>query len=193
LHCAYGEDLALLTAFALFNQAHALFAGNPELSHAAAQCIGLDGMIGGQALDLRPDSEEISLVYRDRKTSGLMRLALTAGAMAQGASLEAVAPLAMAGQLLGQAYQILDDLLDTCAPGEGSGKTAKQDTRHGRPSHRTRSDAMSRSAEAQRLVEETRRCLLDAFGPTNGVTGLTLFIDTLFESLRKRGEDSRVL
>jgi len=193
LHCAYGEDLALLTALALLNQAYALFAENPELIHVAAQCIGLDGMIGGQAIDLRSDCEEISLVDRDSKTSGLMRLALTAGAMAQGASREAVAPLAKAGQLLGRAYQMLDDLIDTGTPAKFTGKTADQDTRHGRSSYCTRSDALSCVAEAHRLVEETRRCLLDAFGPTNGVIGLTVFIDTLFESLEKRREDSRLV
>ena len=193
LHCAYGEDLALLTALALLNQAYVLFAENPELIHAAAQCIGLDGMIGGQTIDLRPDCEEISLGERDRKTSGLMRLALIAGAMAQGASREAVAPLAAAGQLLGHAYQILDDLLDAGAPGRFAGKTANQDTRHGRPSHCTRSDGMSRIVEAERLIEETRSCLLDAFGPTNGVVGLTSFIDALFQSLRKQGEESSLV
>jgi geranylgeranyl diphosphate synthase type II len=142
LHRVYGEEVALLAGIALLNQAYALFSENPELIREAVECIGVDGMIGGQAIDLCAGPSEASLAARDRKTSALMRLALTAGALAAGASRQDVAPLAAAGQQLGQAYQICDDLLD-----------------------------------AGLAVDQVRRSLLDHFGPSIEVSGLTNFID----------------
>jgi geranylgeranyl diphosphate synthase type II len=182
LHCVYGENLALLTGLALLNQAYALFGETPELIREASECIGVDGIIGGQAIDLGPDIETVSLVERDRKTSSLMRLALTAGALALGASRDEVAPLAAAGQLLGRAYQICDDLRDAEVPSQSSGKTTGQDLRHSRPSHFARLDATAGFAEVARLVEETHCCLIDAFGPRNSVSGLIGLIDNIFAS-----------
>jgi geranylgeranyl pyrophosphate synthase len=179
LHRVYGEDRALLTGLALLNQAYALFGETPELILEAAECIGVDGMIGGQAIDLCPDIERFSLEERDRKTSALMRLALTAGALTSGASREEVAPLASAGLLLGRAYQICDDILDAGAPVGSTGKTTGQDARHGRPSHVS---SHTRFAEVASLVEEMRRSLVDAFGAREGVTGLMGFIESIFVS-----------
>ena len=52
LHLVFGEDIALLAALALLNQAYALFGSNTCLLAEAVACIGSNGMIGGQALDL---------------------------------------------------------------------------------------------------------------------------------------------
>src|SRR5580658_165893 len=112
LHRVYGDDVALLAGIALLNQAYALFGQSPELIREATECIGVAGMIGGQAIDLGAGMEDAALAERDRKTSAMMRLAFTAGALAGGASRDEVAPLAAAGQLMGQAYQICDDMLD---------------------------------------------------------------------------------
>jgi geranylgeranyl pyrophosphate synthase/GT2 family glycosyltransferase len=177
LHRVYGEEVALLAGIALLNQAYALFSETPELIREAVECIGVDGMIGGQAIDLCADPRGVSLAERDRKTSALMRLALTAGALAAGASRQDVAPLAAAGQQLGQAYQICDDLLDAGLADDSSGKTIGQDLRHHRPSHGARLDADARRAEAVGLVDQVRRSLLDHFGPSIEVSGLTNFID----------------
>jgi geranylgeranyl diphosphate synthase type II len=189
LHRVFGEDRALLTGLALLNQAYALFGETPELIREAAECIGVDGMIGGQAIDLCPDIEKFSLEERDRKTSALMRLALTAGALTLGASREQVAPLASAGLLLGRAYQICDDILDAGAPIGSTGKTTGQDARHGRPSH---ASSHTRFAEVESLVEEMRRSLVDAFGVREGVAGLMGFIEGIFASqFQGAGENAR--
>jgi geranylgeranyl pyrophosphate synthase/GT2 family glycosyltransferase len=183
LHRVFGEEVALLTGIALLNQAYALFAETPELIREAAECIGVGGMIGGQAIDLCLGNGVGSLAERDRKTSALMRLALTAGALAVGASREDVAPLAAAGQQLGQAYQICDDLLDAGLPGHSTGKTPGQDLRHHRPSHSARLDENARHAEAMGLIDNARRSLLEGFGSSNEVAGLTSFIDAIFAPL----------
>jgi geranylgeranyl pyrophosphate synthase len=181
LHLVYGEEVALLAAIALLNQAYALFGETPELIREAAECIGLGGMIGGQAIDLRRDCGEASLEERDHKTSALTRLALTAGALAAGASSKQVAPLAIAGQRLGRAYQICDDLLDVAPPHQLTGKTAKQDVRHNRPSHASGAGRERRYEEMERLLAEAHQSLVEGFGTGTEVTLLTGFIDKVFD------------
>jgi geranylgeranyl pyrophosphate synthase len=64
VHKVYGEEVAWLAGIALLNQAYALFGKVPALIHEATYCIGVEGMIGGQALDLahHDDSAEALLV-----------------------------------------------------------------------------------------------------------------------------------
>ena len=112
-----------------------LLGSSPRLVREAAACIGVDGMIGGQAADVMG----AEMAARDRKTSALMRLTLMAGAEAGGAPAQSVALLAQCGERLGRAYQMLDDLSDNWT---GRGKTVGQDERHCRPSWSVSRDAI---------------------------------------------------
>jgi geranylgeranyl diphosphate synthase, type II len=190
LHCVFGEDIALLAGIALLNQAYAIFGQTPELIREATECIGVNGMIGGQAIDLEPYTEETSLAERNRKTSALIRLAATAGALAYGVSRDELAPLAAAGQCLGHAYQVYDDLRDAGSASQSTGKTVGQDLRHNRPSHAVRFDVAACYEELFGLIEETRRSLMEAYGPGIGVAGLMGFIDRIF-GLRAAGLTGR--
>ena len=124
IHRIFGEDVALLAALAFLNQGFAItaqvrFSEKQEnrsemLLHEVTRCIGPDGMIGGQLLDLRlkkKQNEELrSFSYL--KTTALMRLMLSAGAMVGGASIRQIESLAVIGEHLGEAYQMLDDIVD---------------------------------------------------------------------------------
>lgn len=123
-HQVFGEDAAMLAALAFLNQGYAL-AGQVEfpenqknrihrLMNEIATCIGPNGMIGGQMLDLRLRenlNEELRPVSYT-KTTGLTRLMLTAGAFVGGAGDEQIEILASFGENLGEAYQMLDDIVD---------------------------------------------------------------------------------
>ncbi len=180
LHHAFGEHVALLAAIALLNQAYALFGETAELVREATECIGLGGMIGGQELDLSTEGQGSNLDERDRKTSALMRLSLTAGPLALGASREEVEALAAAGRQLGRAYQIADDLLDLGSPHQSVGKTTGQDLRHGRPSHHARIEIDARDDELWAQVQHARQTLIESFGAKDGVAELIGFIDGHF-------------
>ncbi|MGH9928605.1 MAG: polyprenyl synthetase family protein [Pyrinomonadaceae bacterium] len=145
VHLVYGEGLAVLAAVALLNQAYGLFVAAARdrskeaienLLVEAANCIGSNGMIGGQVVDLESNTTVMSpeaLKHRDAKTIALMRLMMTANALATGASIEDCAALSGFGELLGEAYQTCDDLLDDLAESSLTGKTPGQDSRHWRP------------------------------------------------------------
>lgn len=172
IHLIFGESLALLAGLALLNQAYFLFAGSARLVQEAASCIGVNGMIGGQAADVTGSD----LQSRDCKTSALMRLTLVAGAEAGGAPAAAVAVLGQCGERLGRAYQMLDDLMDTCT---GSGKTMAQDKRHQRT-------AWSVSPEAI-LAEVDECCLLLTGSLGEAARPLAAAVDMVFARMAEAG------
>lgn len=147
LHLAYGEGVAVLAAVALLNQSYALLAraareggqagATDELIAEAALCVGADGMVGGQAVDigLAADAADAdALASRDLKTVSLMRLMMQAGALACGAGAGAAGALAVFGECYGRAYQVCDDLSDELCGSHLTGKPARQDARHRRAS-----------------------------------------------------------
>lgn len=128
LHEQFGEGLAILAAIGLLNQAYGLVfvnhTGTPERAMRAhaeiVECVGASGMVGGQSVDLalaksaganEADGYESESV-RNLKTSALMRLALRLGAILAGANYLDLAHLSRFAELLGDAYQLSDDLID---------------------------------------------------------------------------------
>lgn len=146
LHLVYGEGVALLASVALLNQSYALLAeaasdggtqSGVALVREAARCIGSDGMVGGQAVDLlarADDTDAATLACRELKTVALMRLLMTAGALARGSDEDDTHALADFGECLGRAYQLCDDVLDETQACEVTGKPMRQDARHLRAS-----------------------------------------------------------
>lgn len=183
LHLRFGEDTALLTALALLNQAYFLFGSTPALLREAVDCIGVNGMIGGQAADLQiraaGRASEWGRESRNRKTTSLMRLTLTAGAMAAGSASHDVRALARCGECLGEAYQTYDDLLDEFGLCEHTGKTAKQDARHHRASHLAEFGIEASRRHVCELTDQAKDCLRSHFGETRAVFALLTAIDGL--------------
>ena len=142
VHRAFGESVALLAALGLLNRAYALVAeGAQRLSlrrytaedmiHHLAVAIGSDGLIGGQALDLLAQPEELSLdtleYIHSHKTGALFMAAGELGAMAADARRRDLEVIARYAKNLGLAFQIADDLLDVLATPEETGKDTGKD------------------------------------------------------------------
>lgn len=128
LHVVFGEAIATLAALSLYARAFEILAEWPVLAREAARAVGSEGMIGGQAADLCGRHAD-----RLAKTTPLIRFALSAPARLARANAAAIAAIEEFGELLGQAYQLCDDLLDALATEDRTGKTAHQDLRHNRP------------------------------------------------------------
>jgi geranylgeranyl diphosphate synthase type II len=142
VHRAFGEDVAILAAFALLNHAFALVAEAAsrlaprrytpaEMVHQLAAAVGTRGLIGGQALDLRSDPAAIDLerleYIHSHKTGALFLAAAELGAMAADARRRDLEAVARYAKNVGLAFQIEDDLLDALASTAETGKDAKQD------------------------------------------------------------------
>ena len=142
LHREFGEDVALLAAFALLNRGYALVAeasqrlqlsrySPEELLHHLAQAIGTGGLIGGQALDLAsgagsPSLSDLEYIH-SHKTGALFLAAAELGAMAVDARRRDLEAIGVFAKNLGLAFQIEDDLLDVLATPAEIGKDVGKD------------------------------------------------------------------
>src|SRR5450631_1459316 len=123
-HKAFGEAIAILAGDALQTRAFEVLAGLDASPSAVVKIIGLianavgtvDGMIGGQVLDiesehLKPTPELVDAIHR-AKTGALIRVSVVAGGVYAGATPDDVTRLGLFGRKAGLAFQIVDDVLD---------------------------------------------------------------------------------
>ena len=137
VHRAYGQPLAVLTGDALlvlsFDTLARAATGRPTrlggLITALARAAGAPyGLIAGQGWESEasPSLEH----YHRAKTGSLFVAATTGGALAAGCD---PGPWRRMGELLGQGYQVADDLLDALASPHEAGKPTRQDALLDRP------------------------------------------------------------
>jgi len=130
VHQAFGEEIAVLAGDGLIVQAFAELArvaAPATLVGVIAEAAGAArGIVAGQAWE---SEEEIDItLYHRAKSASLFEAATAAGAIAAGAD---PTPWRRVGALIGEAYQLGDDLAD--AVGADLGKPLRQDARLGRP------------------------------------------------------------
>ena len=138
-HVVFGEAIAILAGDALQTRAFEVLAGLDSPPEATVQIIGLianavgtvDGMIGGQVLDiesehLKPTPELVNAIHR-AKTGALIRVSVVTGGVYAGATADDVARLDLFGRKAGLAFQIVDDVLDVTVDSAHLGKTAGKD------------------------------------------------------------------
>jgi len=137
VHKAFGQPLAVLAGDALIVLSFQIIAkaaaGAPDrllrLINIIGNSVGAPlGIIAGQAWECE-DSADLSH-YQRSKTGSLFVAATMAGAAAAGAD---PAPWQLVGELIGEAYQVADDIRDAAADEEELGKPVGQDVTHGRP------------------------------------------------------------
>ncbi len=136
---AFGEAIAILAGDALQTQAYEVLARIAcpaearvaiirEIAHATGS---IDGMIGGQVVDLesehkKPDLATLEYIHRS-KTAALITASVVSGGIFGGATVADIARLRTYGQSIGLAFQIVDDVLDLTQTSEQLGKTAGKD------------------------------------------------------------------
>ena len=146
-HVQYGEDVAILAGDALYAEAfrHLLAEqqGEPERILAAARelagATGVDGMVGGQYLDVAGVSEtpEDLLLLHALKTGRLIGASVECVLLLAGTEPDAVADWQRFTGELGVLFQIVDDILDVTGTDEGLGKPHGSDERHGKRTYVT--------------------------------------------------------
>ena len=138
-HKVFGEATAILAGDALQTQAYEVLArlrcpaeARVRIIEEIARGTGtIDGMIGGQVVDLeaehrKPDLKMLEYIHR-AKTAALITASVVSGGLYAGADDQTVAKLHSFGQNIGLAFQIVDDVLDLTQTSEQLGKTAGKD------------------------------------------------------------------
>jgi len=123
-HKQFDEATALLAGDALLTEAFstaAKTAGIPcdrvvRALSALSSCAGVNGMIGGQLIDLESEGKTVSVSTVNEmcrlKTGALIKAASTIGCILAGADDEKISSAALYAEKVGVAFQIVDDILD---------------------------------------------------------------------------------
>lgn len=152
-HKKYGEDFGILAGDALLNYAYEIMLSSITKLTAdkvvkavrAAQIIaykaGIHGMVGGQSLDVwltdkSMDDKQLDFIF-NLKTGALIEAAFMAGAVLAGADESAVADIEKAGNKVGVAFQIKDDILDVTSTQEKLGKPVFSDEKNNKTTYVT--------------------------------------------------------
>jgi farnesyl diphosphate synthase len=150
-HKKFDEATAILAGDGLLTFAFDVL-GRPEthpdaairiaLVTGLARAAGLGGMVGGQMLDLAaegrfdendtPQGEKDVLTLQAMKTGAILKFCCTAGAILGNAPAAKRDAVNRYGQVIGQAFQIADDLLDVEGDTATLGKAAGKDAAHGK-------------------------------------------------------------
>ncbi|MEX0805280.1 MAG: farnesyl diphosphate synthase [Candidatus Binatia bacterium] len=169
-HKVFGEGMALLAGDGLLTEAFHLISGPQvlrtlpaelvlrlihELSHAA----GIAGLVGGQAVDLEAENQEVDVATVEyihvRKTGALILAAIRIGAQVAGAKPGDLRRISKFGEYLGLAFQIADDILDALGV-TVTGERAESD--HNELKKATYPSVVGIVQATERLQELSRQC-----------------------------------
>ncbi len=137
-HKKFGEATALLAGDALLTHAFEIIASSTLSAEKKANAVlllsqkaGVDGMIGGQIIDLKyesenPDLKQLLSVHR-LKTGALIAAACLLGCIAAGADDMKLKAAYNFAYKLGIAFQIKDDILDVVGDSAVLGKPVGSD------------------------------------------------------------------
>jgi geranylgeranyl diphosphate synthase type II len=139
-HKVFGEAIAILAGDSLMTRCYQVLADLPKIqdsvkiriiSEIAAATGTVDGMIGGQVVDLESEGKSIdpaTLEYiHHSKTGALLNACVRCGALAANANSTELHMLSEFGSKVGLVFQIVDDILDVTSSSETLGKTAGKD------------------------------------------------------------------
>src|SRR5689334_2343981 len=143
---------------------------------------GIEGMVGGQWLDLAAEGRTLQLseliaIHRG-KTGALIRAACSLGGMAAGAPPESLDALRAYGQDIGLAFQIADDVLDATGTSEELGKPAGRDAELSKSTYVALLGVDAARAEAHRLAAAATAHLEQAGVPSDPLGALARYIAT---------------
>lgn len=155
-HKKFGEDFGILAGDALLNYAYEIIFNalneavvnnsqykNNMIKAAAvlSKKAGIYGMVGGQAVDVLLTDKKISEKQLDfifnLKTAALIEASFMTGAILAGADEAAVKNMELAGNKVGMAFQIQDDVLDVIGDEKVIGKPVLSDEKNNKTTYVT--------------------------------------------------------
>jgi geranylgeranyl diphosphate synthase, type II len=172
-HRRFGEDVAILAGDALLAEAFRLVLreqqGEPGVVLAAlralANAIGVDGMVGGEYIDVRglAGAHSIGLRRLHRlKTGRLICAAVECVLHLNGATDATLADFRAFADELGVLFQIVDDILDVTGTDAELGKRSGADAQHRKLTYVTRYGLVRARALAAQAHAEARAALARA-------------------------------
>ncbi len=176
-HVAFGEDVAILAGDGLFAEALRLVAerqgGDPgNVLRAVARLVaaaGVEGMVGGQYLDVTADGELDGPALRrlhERKTGRLIGASVECVLLLAGISEPDTIAYRRFAVELGVLFQIVDDILDVTGDEAALGKPQGSDERHGKQTY----VSVFGLDQARELAHDSHRKAREALAEAGGRT-----------------------
>lgn len=176
-HKVYGEATALLAGDALltlaFETACSPSSGSVPAERALAaswklaRAAGVNGMVGGQQIDLVSEGRAVPLEVLQKmdacKTGALIRAAAAMGCILGGGTEEQRRSADEYASSLGLAFQIVDDILDVTGSVEQLGKPVHSDQEHDKSTYVALLGLEEAQHEASRLTQRAVAAL-EVFG-----------------------------
>ena len=173
-HVVYGECTATLAGDALQAEAFGtiLRSSLPAEYRAAcaedlANAVGLDGMCGGQYLDMIGEGRILSERELDeinsRKTGALLIAACRMGVHAAGGTDRQLEAATLYGSCVGAAFQLRDDILDVLSTEEELGKPIGSDAKEGKNTYVALCGVEVCEERIRNLTKAAKAALEDAF------------------------------
>ena len=137
-HKKFGEDMAILAGDSLFLDPYGLVAMAELPSQVKVELIaelslaaGSFGMVAGQVVDMQGEGRKLTMdqlqTIHANKTGKLLAYPFVAAGIIAQTGQSVLGKLRQAGELLGLAFQVRDDILDVTASFEQIGKTPQKD------------------------------------------------------------------
>ena len=142
-HKVFGDAMAMLAGLGLYAKAFEIVTDVGDISeipastllrasNSLARASGLDGIIPGQAFDIKNNgtkklSYDNILNIHKLKTSAMLEISASLGCLAAGAEENVVLKAKEYAEKIGLAFQIRDDILDVIGSEEKMGKTIGKD------------------------------------------------------------------
>lgn len=189
-HIVFGEDMAILAGDALLNYAfEVMLLGsmnkeNPKkylnAMYEIASAAGINGMIGGQVVDVQSENKKIpkeKLDYiHNNKTAAIMIGCMRAGAIIGNANDRELENITQYAKNIGLAFQIVDDILDIVGDESKLGKKVGSDIDNNKSTYPSLIGLEESKEEANRLIKEAKEALTQISNDTEFLSDLADYI-----------------
>ncbi|HEA14998.1 MAG TPA: (2E,6E)-farnesyl diphosphate synthase [Pseudoalteromonas prydzensis] len=189
-HIVYGEAHAILAGDALQTLAFDLIANHAfdvpaqqqlKMIATLAKASGIEGMVGGQALDIAATNTAVSLIELERihqlKTGALLNCAISLGALcATDIDEHTLLQLKRFGDAIGLAFQVQDDILDIEGDTQVLGKPQGSDVAANKATYPAILGLAGAKQKAQHLLEQALHALAAINADTTELEHLAKYI-----------------
>ena len=175
-HIQFGEAVAILAGDGLFAEAMHILAAAPgeparvlETVKLVAGATGVDGMVGGQYVDVTAEGLDADGLLRlhSLKTGRLIEVSVESALVYGGIASADRGPYERFARELGVLFQIVDDILDVTGSDEELGKPQGSDERHGKVTY----VSLYGLDRARELATGSHEAAIEALDEVDGETG----------------------